>query len=192
MLQYIITPSDAASASRLASQAIEAGCKWLELKAPAEMPDEQVTQIFQSVSPLCRDKEVCLIIADRVELAKNLQADGVHLYHNDLPVSAARVTLEAAPIIVVSIDSADAATALRGYDIDVLFYQFSNPDSTAVSQVSEIALALKENNMELPLVAAGKIDAQFGRQLLDAGALGLALLSTDIPPQDISQLRNSL
>lgn len=185
MLQYIIDAQNREYAVETALEVLANGCKWIELKASPELSDEEVTKIFEEISPRCKEAEAYLIIADRVELAKKLEADGVHLYRNDLPVSAARVTLEAAPIIVVSIDGAEAAKTLRGYDIDVLYYAPENTaDDGYIDEIKRIADVLKELEMEQPIVVGGNFDAEEWRKILDAGANGAALLSTDTTPAD--------
>lgn len=192
MLQYIIDTQSKKDAVKTATEALAAGCKWIELKASAEVSDEDVTRIFEEISPRCKETEAYLIIADRVELAKKLEADGVHLYRNDLPVSAARVTLEASPIIVVSIDGAEAAKALRGYDIDVLYYAPGSVDDKYVGEIKRIADTLKELEMEQPLVVGGNFSDESCRRILEAGANGVALLSTGTDPSDYKKIASTL
>ncbi|MBN4070962.1 thiamine phosphate synthase [Crocinitomix catalasitica] len=69
---------------------LEAGIDWIQLR----MKDENLNQqaIAEEVKEKCHRKAV-FIINDRVELAKEIDADGVHLGKEDIPIDEAREIL---------------------------------------------------------------------------------------------------
>lgn len=75
-----------------ARMALEGGCKWIQLRMKGATDDE-VRAAAAAIQPLCKQHEAVFVIDDRVALAKELKADGVHLGKNDMPVGAARRVL---------------------------------------------------------------------------------------------------
>lgn len=52
--------------------------------------DAQILKATQALLPICRDREVAFILNDRVDLAVQAKADGVHLGQDDMPIARAR------------------------------------------------------------------------------------------------------
>ena len=75
-----------------ARMALEGGCKWIQLRMKGATDDE-VRAAAAAIQPLCKEHEAVFVIDDRVALAKELKADGVHLGKNDMPVGEARRVL---------------------------------------------------------------------------------------------------
>ena len=75
-----------------ARMALEGGCKWIQLRMKGATDDE-VRAAAAVIQPLCKQHEAVFVIDDRVALAKELKADGVHLGKNDMPVGEARHVL---------------------------------------------------------------------------------------------------
>ena len=69
--------------------ALAGGCRWIQLRVK-DAPDEAVRPLAERVLARCREQGATLIIDDRVELAKAVGADGVHLGREDMPVAEAR------------------------------------------------------------------------------------------------------
>lgn len=173
LLQYIIKGDSVEDIKTQARAALDAGLNWIEIKAGENVADAQLGKLIEELRPEMADKNCVLILAARIDAAKDFKADGVHVYSMDRPVSAARVALDAWPIIGVSVDSREAAEALHGYDIDYLFLDRRPDDDTAV--VSQIAAYLNEKDIETPLVAAGARNAADAARLAEAGADAVAI-----------------
>ena len=75
-----------------ARMALEGGCKWIQLRMKGAT-DDDVRAAAAAIQPLCKQHEAVFVIDDRVALAKELKADGVHLGKNDMPVGEARRVL---------------------------------------------------------------------------------------------------
>ena len=69
--------------------ALEGGCRWIQLRMK-ETPVADIEPIAREVQQLCRHYHATFLIDDQVELVRRLQADGVHLGKNDMPVEEAR------------------------------------------------------------------------------------------------------
>ena len=57
--------------------ALEGGCRWIQLRMK-DVPDAHVYPIALRTQKLCQEYGATFIIDDRVELAKQIHADGVH------------------------------------------------------------------------------------------------------------------
>ena len=69
--------------------ALDGGCRWVQLRMK-DAAGTEVLPIAKQAQRMCRKAGAAFIIDDRVELAKELGADGVHLGKNDMPISEAR------------------------------------------------------------------------------------------------------
>ncbi len=132
------------------------------------------------VARLCHEYRALFIVNDDAGLAKKVQADGVHLGRDDARVGNARSILGADRIIGVScyndIERAHAA-AREGADY-VAFGSFF-PSATKPSAVRADKSLLREASaqLSLPIVAIGGIDEQNARELIEAGADAIAVVS---------------
>ena len=89
MLQFISHHSDKYSYLDSIRMALEGGCRWIQLRMK-DATDDEVRPLAIQALQLCRDYGATFIIDDRVELVRELGADGVHLGKNDMPIAEAR------------------------------------------------------------------------------------------------------
>lgn len=124
---------------------------------------------------------VGLVVNDRLDVARVLGADGVHLGRRSVGVADARAIVgEGAWISVACHDAEDAARAAEeGADAAVLAPIFATPGKGAPLGV----VALREARRRLParcaLVAMGGVDAASAPACLAAGADGVAAIRAD-------------
>jgi thiamine-phosphate pyrophosphorylase len=70
-------------------EALDAGCEWVQLRFKNASP-EDITALAEKVKELCTRYEATFIINDHPAIAKQVDADGVHLGLEDMSVGAAR------------------------------------------------------------------------------------------------------
>lgn len=92
ILQFITHHTAQYSYYDSAHMALEGGCRWIQLRMKEASPEE-IEEEALKVQKLCKKYQATFIIDDHVELVKKLQADGVHLGKNDMPIAAARELL---------------------------------------------------------------------------------------------------
>ncbi|MDK9719142.1 MAG: thiamine phosphate synthase [Trichlorobacter sp.] len=121
-----------------------------------------------------------LIINDRVDIALSVGADGVHLGQTDLPISHARRLLGPDCLIGVSAESVDDAIEAQQQGADYIGISpvFSTPTKTDTAP----ALGLEgirriREQVQIPLVGIGGINLTNARQVREAGADGVAVVS---------------
>ena len=89
MLQFISHYSERYSYLDSIRLALQGGCRWIQLRMK-DATDDEVRPIAVAAQQMCREAGATFIIDDRVELVRELHADGVHLGKNDMPISEAR------------------------------------------------------------------------------------------------------
>lgn len=139
---------------------------------------------------LCHQYAVPLIVNDNVAVAREARADGVHLGQADISVAEARRLLGPDAIIGLSIESVEQAQAAATLDVDYLAASpvFLTPTKTDTAPPLGLeGLRLIRAASDQPLVAIGGINLSNARDVLGAGADGLAVISTLMTAADPCQ-----
>ena len=130
---------------------------------------------------VARRQGVRIIINDRVDIARALKADGVHLGQDDLPPAAARQILGNESIIGVSTHNLEQVQLAAEMPVDYVALGPIFPTDTKQSSNSPVGIAAISKARALlgtiPLVVIGGITEANGRQLLDAGSTALAVIT---------------
>lgn len=137
---------------------------------------ELALRMKQTLSPY----QVPLIINDRVDVALASDADGLHIGQSDMPYEMARRLLGRKKIIGLSVENMDQVYEVNGYDVDYIGISpvFSTPTKTDTAQ--PFGLEGIRQVMEIskhPAVAIGGINSQNTRDVIQAGANGIAVVS---------------
>jgi thiamine-phosphate pyrophosphorylase len=130
---------------------------------------------------VARHQGIKIIINDRVDLALAVDADGVHLGQDDLPVEAARRLLGKNVIIGVSTHNLAQAQQAAKQRIDYLAIGPIFPTATKNSSNLVVGLAgltaVRLAVPGIPLVAIGGINATNRAAVMAAGADAVAVIS---------------
>ena len=186
-----------------ARMALEGGCRWVQLrmKDATEPLFEETAAVVQR---MCKKHGATFIIDDNVGLAKRINADGVHLGKNDMPIAEARKILGDKFIIGGTINSfEDILHHLRGVAPDYFGcgpFRFTSTKKNLAPILGyegykNIIRKMHDSNINIPLVAIGGICMEDIPELLETGVNGIALsgsiLNADNPVkmmQDIAEI----
>ena len=168
-------------------EALAGGARILQYRDKKHIVEGRARQA-RELAALCRKYHALFIINDDVELAKQVQAGGVHLGREDASIEQARAQLGPQPIIGVSCynDLARAVQAqAEGADY-VAFGSFfpSRTKPQAVRAGLELLCEAKQK-LHIPVVAIGGITHENGVHLLAAGADALAVIEGVFGQPDI-------
>lgn len=168
--------------------AIQGGAAMIQYR---DKGDDEMRRQYEAadLSNLCRPLGVPLIINDDVELASNIMAKGVHLGKNDADIASARAKLGASMIIGVSCynDLQRAIEAEKaGADYVAFGSFFSSPTKPDAVQADVDLLRQAKQQLTIPMVAIGGINADNGAQLVEAGADMLAVIHGVFGQSDIA------
>ena len=188
---YAITPDEADTAELLRKVRLTllGGARVLQYRNKIAAAALRLKQA-QALRELAREFAVPLIINDDVVLARQVDADGVHLGSADGNVADARLVLGGGRLIGMSCYNrlSLAHEAVRQGADYVAFGSFfsSTVKPEAVAATPDL-LRQARRELAAPLVAIGGITEQNGVQLINAGADALAVISALWHAPDIEQ-----
>ncbi len=135
---------------------------------------------------LCR--KITFLINDHVDLALAVGADGVHLGQDDLSFKAARELLGKNKIIgltVHSLSQAQDAEKIGANYLGVSPIFGTKTKSDAGKPVGCALIKSIKQKVSLPIIAIGGINLSNAREVISAGADGLAVISAVITKPDV-------
>ena len=144
-------------------------------------------QLGRELKKLLAPFGVPLIINDRVDIALEIGADGVHIGQQDMDYEGARRLLGPGAIIGLSIETIEQARAAVPLDVDYLgvgpvFATATKMDAApplGVAALAEIRAITRQT-----IVAIGGIGLENARQAIDSGADGVAVVSAICAAED--------
>jgi thiamine-phosphate pyrophosphorylase len=182
---YAVTPETEATAveqDRLFASVglvLEGGASILQYRCKSPDFSLRLSQA-QHLKRLCRRYGVSFIVNDDVELAAQVQADGVHLGREDVAIPVARARLGRSALIGASCyDDLTRAGAAVNAGADYLAFGSFFPSSVKPDAVRPSLDLLREarRRWRLPLVAIGGITAQNASKVIEAGADAVAVIT---------------
>ena len=144
------------------------------------MPEEALVRAARELLLLLRPLGIPLLINDSPEAARRSGADGVHLGQSDMPAAEARRLLGPRALIGLSVESPAQAAAAAELPVDYLGISpvFGTPTKTDTAPPLGLSgITAIRRLTSLPLVAIGGIGPGNAREVLAAGADGLAVVS---------------
>jgi thiamine-phosphate pyrophosphorylase len=165
----------------------DAGVRWLQYR-DKRASDAEVVERMRELRAIFPAGEVVLLLNDRVELCSRAGADGVHIGQEDMAPKRARRILGPEWLLGVSTHSVgQLRAALKTGAADYLAIgpvfttgSKNNPDPVVGLVGVRAARALTR----LPLVAIGGITGENAREVIEAGADSVAVISGLLPEDD--------
>ena len=184
-LQFITHYTEQYSYTDSARMALEGGCRWIQLRMKKASPEEW-EKTGKAVGDLCRQYGATFILDDHVEWVRKLQADGVHLGKNDMPIDEARKCLGPKYLIGGTANTLEdiLTHARRGADyIGCGPFRFTTTQehlapTLGLEGYRRIKAGMKEQGIRLPLIAIGGITRDDLPALAGTGVDGIALSGT--------------
>lgn len=192
MLQFITNTDCKIPVIDQLNAVIEGGCKWVQIRMN-DSSDDEIRKIVEEIKPKCIEKEVFLILNDKVELAKELNVGGVYLERKDMPASKARMILGPAAVIGVKANTMADILAVSALDIDYFgigpFRETSTEQNATpalgIDGIRKICYEMTENNILIPHVAFGGVKYEDILPLLEAGVNGVAVSGAIVNAEDM-------
>lgn len=191
MLQFISHYTDQIGYLDSIRLALEGGCRWIQLRVKNASVDE-IRPMALEAQKMCREAGATFIIDDHVELVKEIKADGVHLGKNDMPVAEARKIL--GPDFIIGGTANTFADVKMHYEAGANYigcgpFRFTTTKEKlspvlGLEGYREVVRQMKENDIELPIVAIGGITADDIPAIMQTGVTGIALSGTVLRAAD--------
>ena len=179
--------------------ALLGGCRWIQLRMK-NATDDEVRPTAIEAQRLCREAGATFIIDDRVELVRELRADGVHLGKNDMPIAAARQLLGPGFIIGGTANTFADVKAISEAGGDYVGcgpFRFTTTKEKlspilGLDGYRHIVSRMQAEGICIPIVAIGGIEADDIQPILATGVTGIALsgavLRADNPVEKMKEL----
>ena len=177
----------------MVQQAIDGGARIIQYRD--KLADQQQYDIAHRLCQLCRQHSVMFLINDNPVLAKEVNADGVHLGQTDTSLRTARQLLGKDKIIGISCHAslALASTAQQQGADYVAFGRFFASHTKPEAQSAPIGLLTEaKSSLQIPIVAIGGITLDNASSLLETGADMLAVIHDVFGKTDIQQAANNI
>jgi thiamine-phosphate pyrophosphorylase len=145
-----------------------------------------------------------VIVNDRADIAALSSADGVHVGQEDLDPASVRRILGSKAIVGISTHTADQARAASKLAVDYIavgpIFGTSTKDTgyqvVGIALVEEAAAIIRVADSAIPIVAIGGITLERARDVIQAGAASVAvisdLLSTGNPEARVKEYLRAL
>lgn len=164
----------------------------VQLRAP-ELSDDELTPLAKSVVMMCGEAGVSLIVNDRIDVTVESGALGAHVGQDDDPASA-RGRLGSERILGVSVASAEEAWVAEMAGADYLGVTvWATATKPEAIPIGVEGLRNVVGATALPVVGIGGIHAGNAREVLAAGAAGIAVIgavaTAEHPAEAVRDLR---
>jgi thiamine-phosphate pyrophosphorylase len=184
---YAVTPelTDSSELVGKVNAALRGGARVIQYRSKSTEDSLRRSQAGE-IARLCRTWDALFIVNDSVELAREVDADGVHLGRNDGDVGAARAVLGPGKLVGVSCYNemvrARAAVS-QGADYVAFGSFFRSATKPMASGAGTELLRFAASEIALPVVAIGGINVDNAVELIAAGADAVAVVSAlfDVP-----------
>lgn len=194
MLQFITHPSNKMSILEEIEKATEGGSKWVQLRMKDASLDE-LRETAAKAKEICKAKDCILVVDDHVEIAKELELDGVHLGKSDMHPVEARNFLGEEYIIGVTANTFDDIEAVRHLDIDYIGlgpFRFTATKEKlspvlGIGGYAEIIRRKKAASINLPVVAIGGITTGDIEGIMATGIDGIAVSGALINAENMTE-----
>lgn len=185
---YVITGdcvSDPVACLRKAEAALAGGADVLQYR-DKHATDDAFRDLAEKLLKVARRFHKPLIVNDRLRIAAEIGADGLHLGQDDAALSEARRLLGPSALIGRSTHSEEQAEAAQreGFDYIGVGPVFGTPTKPAYKPVGLDLVRFAAQNIQIPFVAIGGIDATNIETVRDAGAKTVAVVRAVTEQED--------
>ena len=196
---YLVTQesrSEGRDTVSVVEKAIEGGVNAVQLREKGTNARHRY-RLGLRLRELTDEAGIPLIVNDRIDLARAVAADGVHLGQSDLPVEIARDQLDTDAVVGCSAATVEEATTAEAAGADYLgvgsVYATDSKDvDTEKDGVGPDRVRAIVDAVDIPVVGIGGIDATNAGAVVEAGAAGVAVISAIAAADDPSDATRGL
>lgn len=159
--------------------AVRGGVTVVQLREKQATAREYIREIL-SIKSFLDEKNIPLVINDRIDIAMAVEADGVHIGQTDIPLDAARRIVKESMIIGVSVESVgDALKAdIQGADYISVSPVFQTPTKTDTAPALGLeGVAMISRLTGRPVIGIGGINKTNCAGVIRSGARGICVVS---------------
>lgn len=144
-------------------------------------------EVAARMKELCDRFQIPLIVNDSIDVAVHAGADGVHLGRDDISVSEARRLLGDNVVIGATAGTLEDALAAQAAGASYIGFGHIFETSSKRKPTPPVGLATLQEvceRLHIPVIAIGGITAHNAREVMDAGAHGIAVIGAVCTAED--------
>ena len=174
-------------------EAIEGGATLIQLREKNLTHEEFKIEALE-IQKLCKNFNVPFIINDDVELACEINADGVHVGQSDMEAGNVRALIGHEKILGVSVGNPDEAILAEKKGADYLGAGAVFPTGSKSDAIDVSHETLKKicSSVKIPVVAIGGISLKNIHELKGSGISGVAVISAIFAAENIKTASKNL
>ncbi|ELY36469.1 thiamine phosphate synthase [Natronorubrum tibetense] len=188
---YLVTQqsvSEGRSTPEIVRAAIDGGVDVVQLREK-ETEARFRYELGLELRELTAEAGVDLIVNDRIDIAQAIDADGVHVGQSDLPVTVARDLFGPDAVVGCSTSTVEEALEAEAAGADYLgigaVYGTSSKDVAAEENgVGPERIAAIAEAVSIPVVGIGGITTDNAAPVVEAGAVGVSVISEITTAED--------
>lgn len=196
LILYAVTDRHWLNGRRLyddVEKAIKGGATLIQLREK-DLSHEEFKSEALEIQKLCAKYKIPFIINDDVNLAIEINADGVHVGQEDMEAGNVRKLIGSEKILGVSAQTVDEAILAEKNGADYLgvgavFHTDSKSDAVDVSHETLKKIC---SSVKIPVVAIGGINAKNIHELSGSGIAGVAVISAIFAAENIEAATREL
>lgn len=174
-------------------KALDGGATFVQLREK-NLDREVFLAEAKEIQKLCKEYGVPFVVNDEVSIAKDIDADGVHVGQSDMEAMDVRKILGPDKIIGVSAQTVEQAIIAEKHGADYLgvgavFTTGSKDDADDVSHETLKAIC---EAVSIPVIAIGGITKDNVAKLAGSGICGVAVISAIFGQKDIQKATEEL
>lgn len=189
LLLYAVTDRHWLDGRRLIDvvrESLDGGVTMVQLREKT-LEEEKFLEEAKELQALCRERGVPFLVNDNVKIAREMNADGVHVGQSDMEALDVRAILGPDKILGVSAQTVEQAVLAEKHGADYLgvgavFPTGSKDDADDVSYDTLKAIC---QAVSIPVVAIGGITQQNVEKLAGSGICGVAVISAIYAAKDV-------
>jgi thiamine-phosphate pyrophosphorylase len=174
----------------IARQIVDGGAKVIQLRDKSRFYGDKKRELLlvaQKLNELCSEASVLFIINDYLDLALAVDADGLHIGQEDLPLPVVRKELPIDRIVGYSVTTVSQAIEAQNEGADYIGVGSIFPTTTKKKTTVVGVDTLKEvkRMVSIPVVAIGGINQNNIGEVVAAGADAVAVVSAVLGETDV-------
>lgn len=174
-------------------KALDGGATFVQLREK-NLDREDFLAEAKEIQKLCKEYGVPFVVNDEVSIAKDIDADGVHVGQSDMEAMDVRKILGPDKILGVSAQTVEQAIIAEKHGADYLgvgavFTTGSKDDADDVSHETLKAIC---EAVSIPVIAIGGITKDNVAELAGSGICGVAVISAIFGQKDIQKATEEL
>ena len=174
-------------------KALDGGATFVQLREKKLDREDFLAEALE-IQKLCKKYGVPFVINDEVSIAKDIDADGVHVGQSDMEAMDVRRVLGPDKILGVSAQTVEQAIIAEKHGADYLgvgavFATGSKDDADDVSHETLKAIC---EAVSIPVIAIGGITKDNVSELAGSGICGVAVISAIFGQNDIKKATEDL